>query len=79
MILMLFLYELLYTSSHALESDYPLSGLNDENSPIPQLNVKKSLIFARESDYGPVTAILKLQPGQRNLLSHLQDFASDSR
>ncbi len=33
MILMLFLYDPLYTSSHDLESDYPWSGLKNENSP----------------------------------------------
>ena len=37
MILMLFLYDPLYTSSHALESDYPWSGHKDENSPRPKL------------------------------------------
>ena len=37
MILQLFLYDPLYASSHVLESDYPWSGLKDENSPIPQL------------------------------------------
>ena len=37
MILMLFLYDPLYTSSHDLESDYPWSGLKDENSPTPHI------------------------------------------
>ena len=32
MILMLLLYDPLYASSHDLESDYPWSGLKDENS-----------------------------------------------
>ena len=36
MILMLLLYDPLYTSSHDLESDYPWSGLKYENSPTPQ-------------------------------------------
>ncbi len=39
MILMLFLYDPLYTSSHDLESDYPWCGLKDENSPTPHLNI----------------------------------------
>jgi len=37
MILLLFFYDPLYASSHDLESDYPLSGLKEENSPIPEL------------------------------------------
>jgi hypothetical protein len=37
MILLLFLYDLLYASSHDLESDYPWSGLKDDNSPTPEL------------------------------------------
>ena len=36
MILLLFLYDPLYASSHDLESDYPWSGLKDENSPTPE-------------------------------------------
>ncbi len=32
MILLLFLYDPLYASSHDLESDYSWSGLKDENS-----------------------------------------------
>jgi len=38
MILLLFLYDPLYASSHALESDYPWSGLKDENPPTPDLS-----------------------------------------
>jgi hypothetical protein len=37
MILLLFLYDPLYASSHGLESDYPWSGLKDENSPTPDI------------------------------------------
>ncbi len=37
MILLLFLYDPLYASSHDLESDYPWSGLKGENSPTPEL------------------------------------------
>jgi len=37
MILLLFLYDPLYASSHDLESDYPWSGLKDDNSPTPDL------------------------------------------
>jgi len=37
MILLFFLYDPLYTSSHDLESDYPLSGLKDDNSPTPEM------------------------------------------
>ncbi len=37
MISLLFLYDPLYASSHDLESDYPWSGLNDENSPAPKI------------------------------------------
>ena len=37
MISKLFLYDPLYASSHALESDYLWSGIKDENSPIPEL------------------------------------------
>ena len=45
MILLLFLYDTLYASSHDLESDYPLSGLKDENSPIPDLGSYKICAF----------------------------------
>ena len=37
MILLLFLYDPLYVSSHDLESDYPWSGLIYENSPTPDM------------------------------------------
>ncbi len=37
MILMLFLYDPLYASSHDLESDYPWSGLKDEYPPTPEV------------------------------------------
>ena len=38
MILLLFLYDPLYASSHDLESDYPWSGLKYENYPIPHIS-----------------------------------------
>jgi len=38
MLLLLFLYDPLYASSHDLESDYPLSGLKDENPPTSELD-----------------------------------------
>ncbi len=41
MILMLFLYDPLYTSSHDLESDYPWSGFKDENSLTPHLSLSE--------------------------------------
>ena len=37
MTLLPFLYDPLYSSSHALESDYPWSGIKDENSPTAEL------------------------------------------
>ncbi len=37
MILMLFLYNPFYASSHDLESDYSWSGIKKENSPTPVL------------------------------------------
>jgi hypothetical protein len=37
MILLLFLYDPLYVSSHDLESDYPWSGIKNENSPTSDL------------------------------------------
>ncbi len=42
MILLLFLYDPLYSSSHDLESDYPWSGLKYENSPTPEIFNKMS-------------------------------------
>jgi hypothetical protein len=44
MILLLFLYDPLYTSSYDLESDYPCSGLKDDNSPTPHL-IANPLMF----------------------------------
>ena len=41
MILLLCLYDPLYASSHDLESDYPWSSLEDENSPTPELFFNK--------------------------------------
>ncbi len=37
MISLLFLYDPLNASSHDFESDYPWSGLKDENSQTPEL------------------------------------------
>ena len=45
MISQLFLYDPLYASSHVLESDYPWSGLQDENSPtIAEFKCRDNLI-----------------------------------
>jgi hypothetical protein len=41
MILLLFLYDSLYANSHDLESDYPFSGLIDENFPTPDFIINK--------------------------------------
>ncbi len=46
MILLLFLYDPFYASSHDLESDYPWSGLKDENSPTPELIISAEPIFS---------------------------------
>ena len=46
MILLLFLYDPLYASSHDLESDYPWSGFKDENSPTPDINTLGRIAFA---------------------------------
>ena len=54
MILMLFLYDPLYASSHDLESDYPWSGLKDENytiSDIIKLGLRSTLTCLSEHQY----------------------------
>jgi len=48
MILLLFLYDPLYVSSHDLESDYPWSDLKDANSPIPDLIILEAEIFLKK-------------------------------
>ncbi len=48
MILLLFLYDPLYASSHDLESDYPWSDLKDENSPTPDLIILEAEIFLKK-------------------------------
>ena len=44
-ILLLFIYDPLYASSHDLESDYPWSGLNNENSPTPEISIELCLKY----------------------------------
>ncbi len=48
MILLLFLYDPLYSSSHELESDYLWSGLKDENAPT--LDYLNALMFSKDQN-----------------------------
>ena len=61
MILMLFLYDPLYASSHDLESDYPWSGIKDENSPTSELFILKLSESRRGSRYPYKGIIVSLQ------------------
>ena len=47
MILLLFLYDPLYASSHDLESDYPWSDLKDENSQTSELDKRYFLLLSQ--------------------------------